>query len=472
MLKIKLCLSASNLFQFKMTPCSFRQGVFYFTFVSSTFCIMKYSAIDSKLFSDNRDRFRAALKSNSIAFFNSNDEMPRSGDQNFMFRQNADLFWLTGIDQEQTILVICPDHPLAEYREVLFLRKTNEHIAVWEGHKYTKEEARAASGIQHIYWTEELKAMLPVLMHHSTTVYCNLNENDRFSSEVPYRELRFTDDLKKNYPNHQYERSGPIMAMLRATKHNVEVELMKKAIGITDNAFRRVLSFVKPGVYEYEIEAEIIHEFIRSKATGHAYSPIIASGGSACVLHYIDNNKACNSGEVVLMDFGAEYANYAADLTRCIPVDGKFTKRQREVYEAVLRVLRGASKLLVVGNTIPRYHEEVGKMMEEELIKLGLLSAAEVKRQDPKQPLYKKYFMHGTSHFLGLDVHDIGNRYVPFQSGYVLTCEPGIYIPEESLGIRLENNILITERGPVDLMGDIPIEAKDIEELMTAGVLA
>jgi Xaa-Pro aminopeptidase len=428
---------------------------------------MKYTPLDQKLYIENRKRFAATLKPGAIAFFNSNDEMPRNGDQNHPFRQNSDLLWMSGIDQEQTILVISPQHPLTEYREVLFLRKTNEHIAIWEGHKYTKEEARAASGIQHVYWTDEFSTMLPVMMHHSQIVYINLNENDRFVTEVPYREQRFAENLKSKYPNHTYERCGPLMASMRAIKHPLEIEAMKKACDITDLAFRRVLGFVKPGVMEYEVEAEITHEFIRNRANGHAYTPIIASGASACVLHYIDNNKSMNDGEVALLDFGADYANYAADLTRSIPVNGKFTKRQRDVYNAVLRVMRAATKMLVVGNLIPKYHEEVGKIMEEELIKLNLLKSEDVKKQDPRQPLYKKYFMHGTSHFLGLDVHDIGNRYEPMKAGNVFTCEPGIYIPEEGLGIRIENDILITEKGPVDLMAKIPVEADEIEELMS-----
>ncbi|MEO8085537.1 MAG: aminopeptidase P N-terminal domain-containing protein [Bacteroidota bacterium] len=427
---------------------------------------MKYTPIDKQLYVDNRKRFTAALKPNSIAFFNSNDEMPRNGDQNFPFRQHSDMLWLSGIDQEQTILVICPQHPLPEYREALFLRKTNEHIAVWEGHKYTKDEARAASGIQQVFWTDEFATMLPVMMHHSLNVYLNLNENDRFVTDVPYREQRFADNLKNKYPNHLYERCGPIMASMRSVKHALEIEPLQKACDITDLAFRRVLGFVKPGVAEYEVEAEITHEFIRNRANGHAYTPIIASGSSACVLHYIDNSKVMNDGEVALLDFGADYANYAADLTRSIPVNGKFSQRQRDVYNAVLRVMRAATKMLVAGNVIPKYHEEVGKVMELELIGLGLLKSDEVKKQDPKQPLYKKYFMHGTSHFLGLDVHDIGNRYEPMKAGNVFTCEPGIYIPEENLGIRLENDILITEKGPVDLMAKIPIEADEIEELM------
>ncbi len=428
---------------------------------------MKYTPIDSKLFIENRKKFIAQILPESVAVFHSNDEMPRSGDATFPFRQQSDLFWLTGIDQEQTILIISPNHPVAEYREMLFLRKTNEHIAVWEGHKYTKEEARAASGIQNVYWIEDLYNILPVIMHHSAHVYVNLNENDRFATEVIYRDERKASELKSKYPNHKFERSGPIMARLRSVKSEEEVKQMQVACDITNKAFRRVLEFTKPGVMEYEIEAEIISTFIRNRATGHAYSPIIASGANACVLHYTDNNQQCKDGDVILLDFGAEYANYAADLTRSIPVSGRFTPRQRDVYNAVLRVMRAATKMLVVGNTIPKYQEEVGRIMEQELVGLGLLKKEDVARQDPKMPLYKKYFMHGTSHFLGLDVHDIGNRYVPIQAGMVFTCEPGIYIPEEGLGVRIENDILITEKGPVDLMASIPIEADEIEDLMS-----
>ncbi len=427
---------------------------------------MKYFPIDNNLFIENRKKFTSQLLSESIAIFHSNDEMPRNGDQNYPFRQQSDLFWLTGIDQEQTVLIIATDHPVPEYREMLFLRKTNEHIAVWEGHKYTKEEARTASGIQNVYWTDDMAAILPVLMHHTSNVYINLNENDRFVTEVIYRDERKANELKSKYPNHQYERSGTIMANLRAIKSETEIKLISQACEITNKAFKRVLQITRPGVMEYEIEAGIIHSFIRNRASGHAYYPIIASGASACVLHYNENNKECKDGEVILLDFGAEYANYAADLTRSIPVNGKFTSRQRDVYNAVLRVMRAATKMLVVGNTIPKYQEEVGKIMEQELIGLKLLDKTEVLKQDPKQPLYKKYFMHGTSHFLGLDVHDIGNRYLPIQAGMVFTCEPGIYIPEEGLGIRIENDILITEKGPVDLMASIPIEVDEIEELM------
>lgn len=429
---------------------------------------IKYTPIDSKLFVDNRQKFKSELKSKSIAIFNSNDEMPRSGDQNFTFRQNADLFYLSGIDQEETILVIFPDSPLPQYKEMLFVRKTNERIAIWEGHKYTKEEARATSGIQSVFWTEEFNSIVPMLMHHADYVYLNINENDRHSTEVPYRDMRFAREWKNRFPGHTYERLGQIMAKLRSHKHEIEVQLIRQAIKHTESALRRVLKFMKPGVMEYEVEAEIIHEFIRNRCSGHAYSPIIASGYSACVLHYNENNKPCNDGDLVLMDFGAEYANYAADLTRTVPVNGKFTPRQKEVYNAVLRVMRAATQMLVAGNFIEKYHAEVGKLMEEELIKLKLLTPDDIKNQDPDWPAYKKYFMHGTSHFLGLDVHDVGNKYLAMEPGMIFTCEPGIYIPEEKMGIRIENNILITNGAPIDLMDTMPVEVDEIESLMNS----
>jgi Xaa-Pro aminopeptidase len=429
---------------------------------------MKYTAPNSSLFIQNRIEFSKRLKAKSIAIFNANDENLRSGDQNFIFKQNADLFHLSGIDQEQSILVLFPDCPNPLYKEVLFLRKTNEHIAVWEGHKYTKEEAFKASGIKQIYWLEEFWTVLHSIIHYSENIYLNTNENDRFVYEVPYRDLRFINEMKERYPLHHYERSATIMRELRAVKSEIEVELTKKACQITRDAFVRVLKFTKPGVKEYEIEAEIIHEFIRQGATGHAYNPIIASGPNATILHYNDNNQVCRDGDVILFDFGAEYANYNADMSRSIPVNGRFTKRQKEVYQAVLRVMRAATKMLVAGTIWNEYHEEVGKLMQSELIGLGLLDKHDVAKQDPAAPLYKKYFMHGTSHHLGIDVHDFASRYKAFEAGNILTCEPGIYIPEEGLGIRLENNILITPNGNIDLMADIPVEAEEIEEIMNA----
>ena len=427
---------------------------------------MKYQPIDNSLFTHNRARFISHIKPDSIAIFHSNDEFPRNGDQTFLFKQNPDFFYLSGIDQEQSILLLFPDCPNPAYREVLFLRQTNEHIAVWEGHKYTKEEAKVASGIQNVYWLQDYDAILHSIINYANNIYINTNENDRYSHTVPYRDIRLFEELRQKYPLHHYERSAPIMRDLRVVKSDMEVQLTQKACSITKDAFERVLKFVKPGVNEYEIEAEIIHEFIKQRATGHAYSPIIASGANAIVLHYVDNNQVCKDGDVILFDFGAEYANYNADMSRSIPVNGRFTKRQREVYDAVLRVMKAATKLLVAGAVWNEYHEEVGRIMTDELIGLKLLDKHDVEKQDPKMPAYKKYFMHGTSHHLGLDVHDFASRYKPFEAGNILTCEPGIYIPAEGLGIRLENNILITQGGNIDLMADIPLEAEHIEELM------
>jgi Xaa-Pro aminopeptidase len=429
---------------------------------------MKYLPVNQELFLHNRKNFVSRLKSSSIAIFNANDEFPRSGDQTFVFKQNADFFYLTGIDQEQSILILFPDCPNTLYREVLFLRQTSEHIAVWEGHKYTKEEAKQASGIESIFWLSEFEAILHSIINYAENIYINTNENDRFSFEVPYRDLRMMDKMRVKYPLHHYQRSAPIMRDLRVIKSAVEIELTQKACAITRDAFIRTLKFVKPGVTEYEIEAEVTHEFLRQRATGHAYTPIIASGKNAIVLHYIENNQVCNDGDVILFDFGAEYANYNADMSRSIPVSGRFTKRQRDVYDAVLKVMREATKLIVAGAVWNDYHDEVGKIMTSELIGLGLLDKHDVEKQDPKMPAYKKYFMHGTSHHLGLDVHDFASRYKPFEVGNILTCEPGIYIPQENLGIRLENNILITKGGNIDLMADIPIDGDEIESIMNS----
>lgn len=427
---------------------------------------MKYLPVNERLFTNNRKNFVSRLKPSSIAIFNANDEFPRSGDQTFVFKQNADFFYLTGIDQEQSILILFPDCPNSLYREVLFLRQTNEHIAVWEGHKYTREEAKKASGIESIFWLSEFDNILHSIINYADNIYINTNENDRFNFAVPYRDLRMLNALRVKYPLHHYERAALIMRDLRVIKSDIEIELTKKACEITRDAFIRTLKFVKPGVTEYEIEAEVTHEFLRQRATGHAYTPIIASGKNAVVLHYIDNNQVCNDGEVILLDYGAEYANYNADMTRSIPVNGRFSKRQRDVYDSVLHVMREATKMIVAGAVWNDYHDEVGKIMTAELIKLGLLDKHDVEKQDPKMPAYKKYFMHGTSHHLGLDVHDFASRYKSFEVGNILTCEPGIYIPEEGLGIRLENNILITEGGNIDLMADIPVEPDHIEDIM------
>jgi len=427
---------------------------------------MKYNSINPELFIDNRTRFVNSIKQNSTAVFNSNDIMPTNADGHMSFKQNADLFWLTGIDQEESILVLAPNAKMEGHQEVLFLRETNEHIAVWEGHKYTKEEATSTSGIKKIYWLKDFETIFNALMCETENVYLNTNEHTRAVIEVETRDTRFVEWCMKKYPLHKYERSAPIMHLLRAIKNKHEIALIQQACDITEKGFRRVLSFLKPGVMEYNLEAEFLHEFINNRSAGFAYGPIVASGKNACILHYTQNNMECKDGDVILFDVAAEYANYASDMTRCLPTNGKFTARQKDVYNAVLRVMRAATQRLIVGNTWDKYHKEVGVMMEKELIGLGLLKAEEVAKQNAEKPLYKKYFMHGTSHFLGIDVHDVGNKYQPFAEGMVFTCEPGIYIPEEGLGIRLENNILITKNGPEDLMKNIPIEVDEIEALM------
>jgi Xaa-Pro aminopeptidase len=431
----------------------------------------KYQPLSIELFQHNRKRFTREMKPGTLAIFNSNDLMPRSGDQYFPFRQNAGLLWLCGIDQEETMLLLFPDCPKEEHKEVLLLKRTSEQIAIWEGHKYTKEEAKAASGIEKIYFLDEAEAVLNEMILLSEGIYLNLNENDRYLSAVETRDLRYARSIQQRYPAHTIHRAQPILKKLMTVKSHWEVEAIQRCIDITGNAFRRVLDFVRPGVWEYEIEAEVIHEFIRNGATGHAYTPIIGSGKNACVLHYIENSERCKDGDVLLMDFGCEYANYNADLTRSIPVNGQFSDRQRAVYNAVYRVMQEAKAMLVPGNTLEEYHKEVGKVMESELLGLGLISHDDIEKQEKDKPAYKKYFMHGTSHHLGLDVHDLMHRYEPFRAGMVFTCEPGIYIPDESLGIRLENNLLITDNGPVDLFKNIPIELEEIEELMNAGVL-
>jgi Xaa-Pro aminopeptidase len=429
---------------------------------------MKYHQIDKQLFELNRQNFTKKLPKGSMAIFQSNDEFPRSGDQAYAFKQNPDLFYLSGVDQEQSILLLFPDCPNPIYKEVLFLRQTNEHIAVWEGHKLTIEEAKKVSGIKNIFWLNDFWNVLPAIIHYANHVYLNTNENDRYAHEVPYRDIRFIEKLKHLYPLHHFERAALIMRDLRPIKSTIEIELTQKACDITNDAFRRVLKFVKPGVNEFEIEAEIIHEFIRQRATGHAYNPIIASGKNANILHYNDNNQICQDGDVILFDFGAEYANYNADLSRSVPVNGRFTKRQKDVYNSVLHIMTEAKKMIISGTILNEYHVEVGKIVESELIKLGLLDKHDVAKQDINIPLYKKYFMHGTSHHLGLDVHDYASRYKPFEVGNILTCEPGIYIPNEGLGIRLENDILITKNGNIDLMANIPILVEEIEEIMNS----
>ena len=405
----------------------------------------------------------------ALAIFNSNDIYPISADSTMPFQQHRDILYLSGVDQEESILVLFPDCVDQEHREVLFLRETSEHIAIWEGEKLTKEAAFETSGIRKVYWLDQFDTIFRKLMAEARMVYLNTNEHLRASLDVETREDRFIKRLKQDFPAHEVRKSAPIMHRIRSVKESEEIVLMQRACQITELGFRRLLSFVKPGVWEYEIEAELAHEFLRNRSKGFAYTPIVASGKNACVLHYIENNKRCHDGDVILLDVGAEYANYASDLTRCIPVNGRFTPRQKEVYNAVLHVKNEAQKMLVPGTILAEYHKEVGKLMEEQLIKIKLIDKTDIANQRPEWPAYKKYFMHGTSHFLGLDTHDVGLWHEPIQPGMVFTCEPGIYIPEEGLGIRLEDDLVVQEEGePFNLMASIPIQVEEIEELMNA----
>ncbi|MBX7203875.1 MAG: aminopeptidase P family protein [Bacteroidia bacterium] len=427
---------------------------------------MKYHSLKNDMFKQNRSNFASKLKPNSIAIINSNDEQLKNGDASFDFKQNSDLFYLSGVDQENTILIIYPDCPVPAFREALFVKRSNEHIEKWYGHKLSVDEARAVSGIQTIMFENEFESLIKPVIQYAENIYLNLNENDRSSNTTYYKDLRFANELKAKFPLHHYDRAAPILHRLRSIKSAYELELMKTAVGISEKMFHRLLRFVKPGVWEYEIEAEIIHEFIRNRATGHSFQPIIASGGRACILHYVDNNQQCKEGELVLIDSGADYANYASDMTRTIPVSGRFTPRQKAVYNAVLHVQREAMKLLKPGVMLMEYQKQVELICEEQLIKLGLFTSEDVKKQDAGNPLFRRYFYHGTSHFLGIDVHDVGMRYEPMKENMVFSCEPGIYIKEENIGIRLENEVLITAKGCEDLMAHIPIEADEIEQLM------
>ena len=429
---------------------------------------MKYHRIDKTLFESNRARFTSRMTSNSLAVFNSNDIITTSADSTRSFKQHTDILWLSGVDQEESVLVLFPDCHDEKHREILFLKETNEHIAIWEGEKLTKDAAYETSGIRTVYWLNQFETIFSQLMSEGHNIYVNTNEHWRANTEAQTREDRWVDWCRSKYPVHNYLRSNPILHELRAVKHPLEVELMKQACDITEKGVRRILDFIEPGVMEYEIEAELWHEFVRNRSQGFAYTPIIGSGRNACVLHYIENNQECKAGDVILMDFGAEYANYASDLTRCVPVSGRFTQRQKDVYNAVLRVKNGAIDILRPGKTLKDYHVEVGQMMEKELEDLGLISLDDIKNQDPNWPAYKKYFMHGTSHYIGLDTHDYGPWNAPIPEGAVFTVEPGIYILEENLGIRLEDDYLITKDGFKNLMGTIPIEAEEIEDLMNA----
>lgn len=422
--------------------------------------------LPAELFKRDRKKLINLLDNQSVAIVLSNDHPLRSGDQKYRYRQNSDLLYLTGINQEETILVLCPGHPEEKKKETLFILKPDKTIERWEGHKLTREEAHEISGIKNIQWLEDLDLLLRDAVLHSEKIFVNTNEYLKLSEEVTDKSKRFISELKEKYPLHEYRRLAPLITGLRVVKETEEIEMIKKACHVTKDAFMRVLKFVHPGVYEYEVEAEITHEFLKQGTSGHAYLPIIASGNNANALHYTDNSKECKDGELLLMDFGAECGNYIADCTRTIPVNGKFTGRQKELYKANLRVLNRATELVFPGNTLSNLHNEVCKAWEEEHIGLGLYTRDQLKKQDAEQPLFFKYYMHGTSHFIGLDVHDVGAKEIKFSPGMIMTCEPGIYVDEEATGIRLENNILCTQNGPVNLMQDIPVDPDEIEMLM------
>ena len=428
---------------------------------------MKYDRIDKALYIANRQKFTAQIAAGSLAIFNSNDIYPVSADSTLPFAQHRDILYLSGVDQEESILVLFPNASNPAHREVLFLKETSELIAIWEGEKLTKQTAFETSGIQTVYWLQQFPTIFKQMMAEASGIYLNTNEHLRANTEVETREDRFIKQIKQDYPAHQVHKSAPIMHKIRSIKSPLELDLMQTACNITEAGVRRLLSFIKPGVWEYEIEAELAHEFLRKRSKGFAYTPIIASGKNACVLHYIENNQQCLDGDVILLDVGAEYANYSSDLTRCIPVNGRFTARKKAVYNAVLHVKNEATKLLVPGTIMAEYHKKVGSLMEEQLVNLGLISMEDIKNQDPAWPAYKKYFMHGTSHFLGLDTHDVGLWHEPIAANMVFTVEPGIYIPAEGLGIRLEDDVVVQASGaPFNLMGNIPIETDEIEALM------
>ena len=430
---------------------------------------MKYHAIDPGLFVKNRIKFAAQMQSSALAVFNSNDIFSTGADSTLPFHQHRNIFYLSGVDQEESILILFPDAKNSMHKEILFLKETNEHIAIWEGSKLSKKQATEVSGVQTVYWLSDFDSIFDILMKEAEIVYFNNNNHYRKAVEMETREDRFIKRVKSNYPKHRIENNFSIMESLRGVKEPEEIELIRKACNITEKGFRRVLGFVEPGVMEYEIEAEYVHEFLKNRSKGFAYTPIIGSGYNACVLHYIENNQRCNDGDMLLMDVGAEYANYSSDMTRTIPVNGRFTARQKAVYQAVLNVKNEATQMLVSGTLWEAYHKEVGKIMTSELLGLGLLDKAAVQNQDSKKPAYKKYFMHGTSHHMGLDTHDYGALKTPMVENMVFTVEPGIYIPEEKMGIRLEDDVVVQSSGaPINLMKDIPIEIDAIESLMNA----
>jgi len=426
---------------------------------------MRHAPIPASLFVENRQRLAALLPPASLVIVNANDIPPTNADGSLIGVPNSDLFHLSGVEQEESILVLFPDAHEEKHREILFLRETSEHIAIWEGHKLTKDEAREVTGIKNIMWLHDFPVMQRLLMCQADTVFLNSNEHARAGVQVQTRDARFVLETQAAFPLHRYERLARLMHQLRPVKSKVEVNLIKEACAITRDGFQRVLKLVKPGVNECDIEAEFAHEFIRRRAR-FSYNPIIAAGKNSNVLHYLENDKVCRKGDLLLLDVGAAYANYAADMTRTIPVSGKFSKRQKEIYAAVLRVMRGCTAALVPG-ILPRdWQKHAELLMQEELLTLGLLKSKDVKKQDPDRPALKKYFMHGVGHPLGLDVHDVAVIGQPIEAGWVMTVEPGIYLPDEGFGIRLENDILVTANGPVDLMADIPVETAEIEELM------
>jgi Xaa-Pro aminopeptidase len=428
---------------------------------------MRYPPIDPQLFVENRRKLAGLLKPGSIAVLNSNDVMPKSADGSHPFIQQSDLFYLSGIDQEESTLVLFPDAREAKHRELLFLREGSEETALWEGDKFSKEQAAAVSGVATVCWHSEFEGLFQTLALQAEGIYLNANEHPRARSVVETRDMRFAKWCRGTFPLHRYERLAPLMHRLRAVKSPPEIELIRQAVAVTGKAFRRLLAFIRPGVWEFEIEAEIWHEFLRNRSRGPAFQTIVASGAGACVLHYVRNDRQVQAGELVLIDFGAEFANYAGDLTRTVPAGGRFSPRQKEVYNAVLRVQKAAIDMLRPGGTLDGYNEEVGRVMEGELIGLGLLAADAVRDQPKDKPLYKTFFPHGTSHHLGLDVHDVGERHRAFEPGMVFTCEPGIYIRAEGIGVRIENDVLITPDGPEDLTADIPREVEEIEALMS-----
>lgn len=427
---------------------------------------MKNINIGAELFNRNRELFKAKMSPNSLAVFCSNDIMPTSADGTMPFRQDSDMFWMSGIDQEESRLVVFPSCSNQKHKEILFLKETNETIAVWEGKKLTKKEASLKSGIKTVYWNHEFEKVFAVLIKEAAIVYLNQNEHARATIEVETRTDRFNKWCKKTYNTSKYKSAAKYLHELRSIKHPLEVNMLKHACDITEKGFRRILNFVSPGAMEYEVEAEYLHEFVRNGSSGFAYEPIIASGINACVLHYTQNDAKCKSDDLLLMDVGARYGNYCADMTRTIPVNGRFSARQKLVYSSVLKVMQEATKMLRPGVLLKEYHKEVGLLMQSELLSLGLIDKNDIAKQDASRPAYKKYFMHGTSHFLGLDVHDVGIYEEPIKENMVFTCEPGIYIPEEGIGVRLENDLLITKKEPIDLMENIPLEIEEIEALM------